>query len=358
MEYKHEDSSGDELFLYLFNEAYKKANNANGKFHLTGWSTDMATSNFNGLERIYGEVILAKIKGCKFHFKDSVNKHAKFFEEEQQITFKALANELLIALTEERYRDAYQEITSLIFFNEKSKELLGWLNWWHGRRAFIFRAFARLIARQSNLAEVVHASWKNRDKMGVTLLESCIFYIRDSLLLEADIQNFIAGSCMNGFGPNQEQLQKRKIERLLEAGEKYGEEIKKHGISSTAPQMIQKRTNEEDTGNQNIKKKKLIDPKLHKRLNSAIEQENCIKIRKSIIKNNSKHTYHVSSSSKGKVTYLVDICCSSSCTCPGYRKIGKEVYCKHILFSLNIVMQAPESLFKEKLISHGVLKNS
>ena len=63
--------------------------------------------------------------------------------------------------------------------------------------------------------------------MGVTLLESCMFYIRDSLLLEADIQKFIAGSCMNGFGPNQEQLQKRKIERLLEAGEKFGEEIKK-----------------------------------------------------------------------------------------------------------------------------------
>ena len=29
--------------------------------------------------------------------------------------------------------------------------------------------------------------------------------------------------------------------------------------------MIQKRTNEEDTGNQNIKKKKLMDAKLDKR---------------------------------------------------------------------------------------------
>ena len=69
---------------------------------------------------------------------------------------------------------------------------------------------------------------------------------------------------MGGFGPNQEQLQKRKIKRLLEAGEKFGEEIKKHGVSSTALQMIQKRTNEEDTGNQNIKKKKLMNAKLHR----------------------------------------------------------------------------------------------
>ena len=82
MERKHEDSAHVKLFWRLFNEAYKKANNANEKFHPIGWSTDMATSNFNGLERIYGENLLAKIKGSEFHFKDSVNKHAKFFEEE------------------------------------------------------------------------------------------------------------------------------------------------------------------------------------------------------------------------------------------------------------------------------------
>ena len=49
-----------------------------------------------------------------------------------------------------------------------------------------------------------------------------------------------------------------------------------------------------------------MDAKLHKILNSAMEQENWIKIRKSITKKkkkNYKHTYHVSSSSKGKVTY-------------------------------------------------------
>ena len=116
--------------------------------------------------------------------------------------------------------------------------------------------------------------------------------------------------------------------------------------------MIQKRTNE-DTRNQNIKKKTLMDAKLHKRLNSAIEQENCIKIRKSITKNNSKHTCHVSSSSKGKVTYQVDICCSSSCTCPDYKKMVKKCTANTFFFLLKFVMQATESLFKEKYISHG-----
>ena len=222
MECTHEDLEHVEFFWRLFNESYKKENNTNEKFHPTGWSTDMATSNFNGLERIYGEDILAKIKGCEFHFKYSVNKHAKFFEEEQKLNFKVLADELLISLTEEGYRGAYQEITSFISFNKKSKELFVWLNWWHERRVFIFRTFVRLTAPRYNLAEVVHASWQNRDKMGVTLLESCMFDIRDRLLLEAEIQNFKEGLCTGGFGPNQEQIQKRKIERLLEAGEKFG----------------------------------------------------------------------------------------------------------------------------------------
>ena len=60
---------------------------------------------------------------------------------------------------------------------------------------------------------------------------------------------------------------------------KIGEEIKNNGVPTTAAQMTQKRTNEDDTGNENIKKKKLMGAKLHKRLNSAVEQENCIKIR-------------------------------------------------------------------------------
>ena len=74
---------------------------------------------------------------------------------------------------------------------------------------------------QSNLAEFVHASWKNRDKMGVTLLESCMFYIRDSLRLEAEIQNFEEGSCMEqlqkikGFWRQQKKLEKKVIKHAV-----------------------------------------------------------------------------------------------------------------------------------------------
>ena len=51
--------------------------------------------------------------------------------------------------------------------------------------------------------------------MGVTLLESCTLDIRDSLLLKAEIQNIKEGSCIGDLGPNQEQVQIRKVETLL-----------------------------------------------------------------------------------------------------------------------------------------------
>ena len=62
--------------------------------------------------------------------------------------------------------------------------------------------------------------------MGVKLLGSCMLDVRESLLLEVEIQNFKEGSFMSGFGSNQKQLEKKKkIERLLEAGEKFEKKI-------------------------------------------------------------------------------------------------------------------------------------
>ena len=46
------------------------------KFSHVGWSTDMATANFNSLQLIYGEDVLHKIKECEFHFRQSISRHA------------------------------------------------------------------------------------------------------------------------------------------------------------------------------------------------------------------------------------------------------------------------------------------
>ena len=73
------------------------------------------------------------------------------------------------------------------------KNWKSYLDSWIGgtkKGLLFFCALARLIAPWSNIAKVFHASCKNRDKMGVTLLESCMLDIRDILHLELEIQNF------------------------------------------------------------------------------------------------------------------------------------------------------------------------
>ena len=99
----------------------------------------------------------------------------------------------------------------LKFFLEKDcpeSELNSWLSWWHDRRELIFLAFTSKTAPSINLAEVIHAGWKNRDRMGVSLLDACFFDVRDKLLFESLIDGMFNGSFVVGCGPSQGELSK------------------------------------------------------------------------------------------------------------------------------------------------------
>ena len=74
MECTKEDEKNITRFWKEFNEAYKVPNKTNAKFQTIGWVTDMALNKFSGFRMIYGEEVLDKIKGCKFHYKQSVNR--------------------------------------------------------------------------------------------------------------------------------------------------------------------------------------------------------------------------------------------------------------------------------------------
>ena len=78
LECKHEDSRHVELFWNLFNHCFKEADKTFLRFNPIGWCTDMAGCNFNGLQQVYGEHILNKIKGGEFHFQESINRIMKF----------------------------------------------------------------------------------------------------------------------------------------------------------------------------------------------------------------------------------------------------------------------------------------
>ena len=162
----------------------------------------MASCNFIGLVKIYGEDVLQYIKGCEFHFRDSVNRHANKFGDESE-TFKKYALQLLMSSTPEAYEISCQQLKSFINTTTNTETCHHWLNWWNSRKEFIFCAFTSKEASTSNLAEFIHAGWKHRERIGVGLVEACLFGTWDGLLFESQIEGLATGSFPSGDGPCQ-----------------------------------------------------------------------------------------------------------------------------------------------------------
>ena len=209
MHCKHEDSNYVAEFWRKFNETFWKVNKTRKKFRPCGWVTDMASANFNGLAIVYGEDIRSRVRGCEVHFKQSVEKISRTLGQKRE-EFKNLALNMPTSSTPESYSHAIDVLK--IFSKDNADNVKHLIEWWDSRKENIFRAFTSFNAPQSNQAEAVHAEWKNRDKMGVSLLECCYFDIGDSILLAISFSSLEKGGHESGFGPLEQDG--RKAERL------------------------------------------------------------------------------------------------------------------------------------------------
>ena len=117
-----------------------------------------------GLVKIYGEDILGTVRGCEFHLRDSANRKAKLSGELKE-KFVTEAFSLLTDTTPETYHAARHHFKFFLNNEAPSVDVSTWLDWCHDRRKFIFRAFTLKEFPSSNLAEVIHAGWKNRDRI-------------------------------------------------------------------------------------------------------------------------------------------------------------------------------------------------
>ena len=137
---------------------------------------------------------------------------------------------------------------------------------------------------------------------------------------------------MGDSGPNQEQLRRKVFWRQEKNLEK---QLKNMEYLRLLHKWFRNELTRRIPVIKILKRKKLMNAKLHKRLSSAMEQENWIKIWKSITKNNYKHTYHVSFSSKGKMTiksaYVAVVLAPVPTTKKRKKKNVKDVYSKRIL---------------------------
>ena len=66
----------------------------------------MSGANFNGLVLIYREDVLRKVKGCEFHYNQSVEKKAQSLQVKKD-KFKELASLLGTSTTVKVYSHAY-----------------------------------------------------------------------------------------------------------------------------------------------------------------------------------------------------------------------------------------------------------
>ena len=212
MEAEQESSENIALFWSLFNEGLKKViGDDKTVFNPQGWCTDMAGANMNGLQQVFGEDALSRIKSCEFHFKDSINKMARKLGQEAGETFKELCQNLLTCSLKETYLEVKQSLEEFINKNSERHFLSSWLSWWDNHRTFIFGAFAPTNAPRMNQAEVIHAGWAHKDLSNLSLLDAAHTDTRDSMLLTVELKSIEQGTSKGGTGPSYEERKTRQL---------------------------------------------------------------------------------------------------------------------------------------------------
>ena len=140
--------------------------------------------------------------------------------------FKELCNEMLESSLEEAYQSAKTNLEQFIEEAPERKFLRSWLDWWDGRKVFIFYAFAPTIAAKMNLAEVIHAGWSNHDAPNLTSLDAAQTDAKDSILLAAELKAIEKGSLTAfGQGPSFQEKNERLHHQELAREIKLGKDI-------------------------------------------------------------------------------------------------------------------------------------
>ena len=256
---------------------------------------------------------------------------------------------LLEASTPEAYGNAYDSMSLYIKSFPNGKSLESWLNWWHLRRKNIFRAFTGYSCPRSNQAEVVHASWTNRNEIGLSLHEAAEFDTRDTILIEAELDKLDQLNRGKGCGPTLHQLKNRKRERIVEEASRKGKDLIDFGVSESS----------NSNNDPCIPKKKKTDgsKNMFDRRMKAAEACTAMRVRKSHIVNDFKRKYVISNSSKSRQAFDVEISSQQTCTCSDFAKNGRKVACKHIIFVIIFVLDGKDiqSSLERKFISNNDL---
>ena len=89
----------------------------------------------------------------------------------------------------------------------------------------MFHAFTSIDAPHSNLAEVVHAGWKNKGDIKISILNCCYFDVMESLALSVHLDQVRMGTYGGGRGRSEHKRKKKKLANDVEMATRLGQDI-------------------------------------------------------------------------------------------------------------------------------------
>ena len=137
-----------------------------------------------------------------------------------------------------------------------NKSLRHWLHWWHDRRKNIFRTFTGHDHPRCNQAEVVRASWKNRDEIGLSLYQVAEFDTHDSILSEAELAEVMHTTKGKGCGPTLTEMNERQNHCNIAGVARKGQDLVDFDVAAE-PDETRKRSdfNNKSTDGSEFRKK-------------------------------------------------------------------------------------------------------
>ena len=118
---------------------------------------DEGGANYNTNKNVYGEEFCAeRVRGCQFHFKNSVNQRSIKMSNDDQGTFKHICKKLCEVTTVAMY---YVLKGRLDEMSKKYEFLQPWIDWWHERHSHIFGPFRGGGLPGVNLSEQGNSKW-------------------------------------------------------------------------------------------------------------------------------------------------------------------------------------------------------
>ena len=184
------------------------------------------------------------------------------------------------------------------------------------------------------------------DEMGVSLLASCLFDVRDSLFLKSRVTRLSSGSFKGGSRSSEEKNNKKNVNMA----EKIGQDILDlyENVYESGIPAKRVSSNRDNNG---------CHPPINKSLNATNLFNRCcrqaegslesMKIRKIVEIHSLKIEFQIENNFKSWLFFVVQICTTPRCTCTDFKKNGRKVFCKYIILILVVMFGVSQEILNE-----------